>query len=364
MVDFYEELELLEDDSLSDIQTQLKRQKAVWTKRRASKPDEAKSKLDLIASAEQVFQTDDSRNKYDSELANSKKPVKDTTKEDRKAQFNKYMSDTFTYVDADKIDLARTTVEKALSYGDVAGEDRPDLLFVASQVYSFDKEWNTALKYANEMIVDFPEDFRSYGAKAEILRRQGKFSDAEAAYNEGKQAAIAVDNAAAARDFDTDIFRMKQAILLGDVDAIENGLPVEKDGSFLWSVDIYNAFKQAREKYQKIKQTVEANFQQIANPNAEEKRIQNDMLEGVNGAITEINRLISDGESNIYNWGPLIKYEIASVVVFFIGIFFLSFFGPISIVVILLGLIGMVAVFFQYRKPKYKANGDHRFNVN
>ena len=168
MTNFYEELKLDKNASAADIAAELVRLESVWHKREMSRPELAAEKLALIVQAKKIFATDASKAQYDRELT---APPKESKPDDpdaaRKAQFQKWYGDAVRYSDAGQADLAKTAIERAMSYG--INDDDSEFHYRAAQIYRRNGDMSTALGHINRAIVNDSEAPEYYLEKAFIL---------------------------------------------------------------------------------------------------------------------------------------------------------------------------------------------------
>lgn len=153
MTDFYTELKLSPDSSLQEIQSELLRQEQLWRRREINSPETATAKLVLINEAKKVFTSESSRAKYNRDLENSKKkPVTSDLKTERYQQYKKWYDQALVYAKSKQWDLAKTAIEKALSFIDT---DSDDSWFYndAANIYRETKDYSMAMTYINKAIV-------------------------------------------------------------------------------------------------------------------------------------------------------------------------------------------------------------------
>ena len=172
MVDFYAELHLNQQDSIAELNQTLTQLESTWKRREITNPEKATTMLALIIQARRAFASESSRREYDRELAKSKeKPVERDPNAEREQQFKKWFDDARSYYDGKQYDLAKTAVEKALSYYDQASDNDAFLRLVA-HVYRDNQNYSAALDYINKAIIISPEDAWHYIDKAFILHQQ------------------------------------------------------------------------------------------------------------------------------------------------------------------------------------------------
>ena len=153
MTDFYQELGLIQNDSLQKIQDDLIQLEQTWRKREVNRPEVATEKLAMINQAKKTFSSYMSKMAYDQELidAAQKKPVEDPdTENDEK--FKQYYDTAMSYYNQKRYDLAKTAMENAIKYLNSANVNQETYLNIAN-LYVVCNEYQTALKYVNEAIL-------------------------------------------------------------------------------------------------------------------------------------------------------------------------------------------------------------------
>lgn len=172
MENYYEKLNLDASSNVSEINKTLIQLESTWKRREINNPEKATAMLALIIEARKVFATDTSRRSYDLELAKSKeKPIETDPNADRKQQFEKWRADALSYFDNGQYDLAKTAIDRALSYYD-ASTDNDAFFSLVADVYRMNRSYPTALDYINKAIVINPQYAMHYILKAGIYRDQ------------------------------------------------------------------------------------------------------------------------------------------------------------------------------------------------
>ena len=180
MTNYYEELELNQSLGLDELKRELAQMESVWRRREINAPEKAARKLILIAEAREAFRTAESRAAYDRELALSKqKPVEADPNAERKKQFDKWYQDALSYDANGENDLAKTAIEKAMGFCNMDQEDA-SFYNTASVIYRKNKDFSSALNYANKAIIIDPANPFYYLTKG--LAYSWKYAD-----NSGKR---------------------------------------------------------------------------------------------------------------------------------------------------------------------------------
>ena len=171
MINYYEELKLDRNASAAELAAELLRLESVWHKREMSRPELAAEKLVQINDAKKIFASEAGKAQYDQELLDAdKEAVPDDPEAARKAQFQKWYGDAVNYLNAGQMDLAKTAVERAASFG--VDDNNAGFCYAASQIYRNNGDLSTALNYINRAIVTVPRDPENYIEKAFVLEAQ------------------------------------------------------------------------------------------------------------------------------------------------------------------------------------------------
>lgn len=169
MVDFYEDLNLIQTDSVSDINKTLDQLESTWKRREINNPEKATKMLALILDARSVFKTDETKSKYDHELEESKKPPQKIDYDaERAAEYKKWKEQADSYFINKQTDLAMQAARKAKQYQDINNPD--DTLDFLLSSLSYDMgDIRGALNYITDAIVEAPNKAYYYYWKASIL---------------------------------------------------------------------------------------------------------------------------------------------------------------------------------------------------
>ncbi len=176
MTDFYTELNLDRKWKIAEINAELSKLESIWKRREIYNPEKATAMQATINQARKAFASEVSRSAYDRELARSgEKPATADPNAERRQKFTKWCDDARAYFDSKQYDLAKTAVEKALSYSDPSAED--DAFFsLAAEIYRMNRNYPTALENINKAIIINPEKAVHYILKAGIQREQASAS--------------------------------------------------------------------------------------------------------------------------------------------------------------------------------------------
>jgi len=153
MTNYYSELKLSPDLSVEEIKVKLLRLEQTWRNREINAPETATAKLALINEAKKVFSSSSSKAAYDRELEQSRrKPVASDSKRERYAQWRKWYDAALEYVKKGQYDLAKTAMEKAISFTDPDMENA-DFFQDAARIARENKDYGLALTYINKALV-------------------------------------------------------------------------------------------------------------------------------------------------------------------------------------------------------------------
>ena len=155
--DHYAEWDIQQDAPLEKIQKKLRELYNDWVAKKVHFPKEALPKLVLLEEATTIFENEASRKQYDRDLAESKKkPISVDPNAERFASFQKWYADAKEYYGSRQYDLAKTAIEKALSFFN-QDSDNPELFRTASMIYKDNHDFSFAMSYINKAIVAAPE---------------------------------------------------------------------------------------------------------------------------------------------------------------------------------------------------------------
>lgn len=153
MVNYYNELNIERQLNTDEIQQQLSKLEQTWIRREVNSPEKARVMLTYITEARNVFKSEMSRREYDATLEKGNEiPKKSNPDEEKQAKFSKWYEDAKIYLDNNQYDLAKISIEKAYSFYDQNSEDA-DFFLIMSDVYRFNKDYDSALNFINQAIV-------------------------------------------------------------------------------------------------------------------------------------------------------------------------------------------------------------------
>ena len=171
-INYYDELGIDSNLNLEEIQKELSKQEALWTRRQVNNPENATEKLALINQARKVFNSETSRFEYDRELKKSKeKPEQVDPNVDRYNNFKRWTDDAQSYFDNKQYDLAKTSLERAISYYDYSSDNDAFMAF-AAKTYWNTCDYSLAVDYINKAIVINPKNTYYYILKAGMYMDQ------------------------------------------------------------------------------------------------------------------------------------------------------------------------------------------------
>jgi len=187
MIDFYEALKLQRSWGLDEINKSLVQHEATWKKREITNPEKARKMLVIVDEAKAAFKTSATRSKYDRDLEESKRePVKADPNAERNQQFDKWYSDARQFRSSNQNDLAKTAIEKAITFSNPNFDD-PDFFSLAAEIYRENKDYSTALNYINKAIVASPDVPMQYINKAFIIERQALAAQGRSSHSEATE---------------------------------------------------------------------------------------------------------------------------------------------------------------------------------
>lgn len=170
MVDYYEELNLNQQDSVNELNQNLIQLESTWKRREINNPEKATKMLALILEARNAFKSDATKKEYDHNLAESKKaPEQVDYNAERKAQFEQYKDQALRYfANGNQQDLALMAITRAKQNYDPS---QPDASFceLCSLIKYDVGDFQDALSEINEAIMIDSYNASYYNLKAEIL---------------------------------------------------------------------------------------------------------------------------------------------------------------------------------------------------
>lgn len=186
---YYDELTLDAEMSIEEIESKLAQLETVWNQRLLNEPEKANRILALINEARICFATPEAKAQYDKSLHDT---LSDDTEaiDDRHVNFEKWYGQAVEYFNAEQYDLAKTAIEKAALFYDVLDENA-EYLSYAADIYRYNKENETALKYINEAIIIDPQGWLPVAIKGAIYNSLEQYSDAQAFFQKANEIANA-----------------------------------------------------------------------------------------------------------------------------------------------------------------------------
>ena len=169
MVDYYEELNLNQQDSIADLNRTLSQLESTWKRREINNPEKATKILAIILEARNAFKSDAAKAEYDRNLAESKKPPEQIDYDaERKAQFQKYRKQVEKYFCEDQMDLALEAMRRAQQYYD---PNQPDASYsyLCSLIKYGSGDYQGALSDVTAAIVTDGNNATYYRWKGDIL---------------------------------------------------------------------------------------------------------------------------------------------------------------------------------------------------
>lgn len=154
-VDFYEQLNLNRDDSVTNINTELSKLESTWKRREITNPEKATKMLVLIMDARKAFHDEQSKIQYDRALDQSKQqPVEIDSDAERKEQLNKWIDEALRYHQNGQNDLAREAINNASRF---VGSDNNDYFYYLLSMISYNNgELQASFNAINRAIVINP----------------------------------------------------------------------------------------------------------------------------------------------------------------------------------------------------------------
>ena len=169
MVNIYSELKLDPSASLPELQSELIRQEQLWHRREINSPETATARLALINEAKKIFASPSTKAAYDRMLEDSRrKPAAADPNAERRTQWKKWYDSALRHMEEGHYDLAKTSIERALSYFDIESVDSQFYNIVAT-IFRENQDYYGSLSYINRAIVVDPENPSLYLTKAITL---------------------------------------------------------------------------------------------------------------------------------------------------------------------------------------------------
>lgn len=154
ITNYYEELAIRPEMTIEEINDKLSQLEVVWNQRLLNEPEKANAILALISEARNVFVTAESKVQYDHDLQKPNES-QNNSDDERLLSFKKWYASATSFFDSQQLDLAKTSIERALSYYDPADENDAFLDY-AADIYRMNGDYATAMHYINEALVINP----------------------------------------------------------------------------------------------------------------------------------------------------------------------------------------------------------------
>lgn len=167
MENIYEELQLDNNLSVEEINNQLVQLERVWHQRELTQPEKAREMLVLIDKAKGYFTDESSKATYDRSLFE----VGNESTNDSQISFEKWFSKAKNFYESKEYDIAKTAIEKALSYYDDE-TDNLEFIYEVACIYRENNDYERALQYLNKAIVIAPNAWFLYKDKGFLCEDQ------------------------------------------------------------------------------------------------------------------------------------------------------------------------------------------------
>lgn len=166
MTDYYDELNLSSSLDTATLYQEISKLESLWRRREVTNPEKAAKMIALIVEAQEKFKDEQSRRDYDLQLDQSKrKPKQLDPNTERLQSFMEWRNKAVSFYDEQQYDLAKSALDKALSY---MPADYEDSLFFnqAALIYVNNNDCNAAMDYINKAIIidsDIPDYYLTKG---------------------------------------------------------------------------------------------------------------------------------------------------------------------------------------------------------
>lgn len=176
----YEELSLSRELSTEEIKNELSCLERIWHQREIMQPEKAHKMLAILDNARVVFTTDESREQYDAELERELFS-NDSPNDTKKIEYEKWYGTAVDYFNKEQYDLAKTAIEKALTfYNSETNNDA--FLSYAADIYRFNNDYDSALRFINEAIIINPTNWVHHVLKGIILSGLERYQETYDSY--------------------------------------------------------------------------------------------------------------------------------------------------------------------------------------
>lgn len=166
MTNYYEELKLSSSLDTAALYRELSKLESLWRRREVTNPEKAAKMIALIVEAQEKFKDEQSRRAYDLLLDQSKRKFEQADPNtERLRSFMEWRKKAVSFNDEKQYDLAKSALDRALSY---MPADYEDSLFFnqAALIYVDNNDGNAAIDSINKAIVidsDIPDYYLTKG---------------------------------------------------------------------------------------------------------------------------------------------------------------------------------------------------------
>lgn len=168
MTNYYEELNLDKMANLNVINQEISRLESTWKRREITNPEKAARIIALLVEARKVFRDATSRSEYDKDLERSLNGSKVNDSETEKYRdFKKWSKQAESFFDNGEFELAKTSIDKALTYADSDNEDA-DFFGRVANIYMESGYHIEALDYINKAMVVNPDESSFYALRGRV----------------------------------------------------------------------------------------------------------------------------------------------------------------------------------------------------
>jgi tetratricopeptide (TPR) repeat protein len=166
-INFYEKYGISQNENILRIQSLIEQE--LMDEKNDSFSSGHSERMSMLEQAQKVFSSENSRIRYDKELSDSLKRI--DPNDERKENFQRYYNQAKEYYNSRNYDLAKTAIDRALSY---VNRDKLDssVFCNASKINTHTLNFNSAIEYANQAIVVDSDNYLGYSAKIFALDSQ------------------------------------------------------------------------------------------------------------------------------------------------------------------------------------------------
>lgn len=232
MVNFYDELSLSRESSIDELSKELNGLESTWKRREITNPEKATKVLALIIDARKVFESEDSKQAYDTYLDEANKPKLDGD-DARREEAKKWFVEALKYTTSNQNDLAREAIQRAISLTRDGDPDYGEIHDRAVGIYRKCMDYDTALSCANRAIMSDPNNLSYYDNKASVFMfKKVEMMKAERA---GKQIDYDVYDATARQEREANLILLKKAQKANDQQWLEKAYD-QLASNYYWDV--------------------------------------------------------------------------------------------------------------------------------